>query len=262
MEDEEELSPSGDENEDPAEGDEVEDGDEGVEPSGDGDAEVGGGEEPGEPDGEQPGESSVPRPTGRELLELLAQDSTAQELMQAGLAELQARQAAEAAAKKDAEQFAELVKNEDYAGIGQAVVERQRKQEARASVKDDILHEEFDGVYKDIFAQPELQNLSAEEREKYAARNFPNDAAYVRALSHLISEKRAEARIEAEVEKRVKTRLEAGKNADTARKAATAVGKTPAVVGEGGASMSSSDRIRRGFATVFGLPGGDPEDDD
>lgn len=201
------------------------------------------------------------RPTGKDLLDMLAGDDEAKTLMSRALEEARVQREADEQARKDQEEFQALIDAKDYSAIGERLVERQVKEKARSEVADDVLKEQFEPVYTRLLAQPEMADLTAEEKESLNPRKFKNDAEYVTGIQDFIANKRFEARINTEVEKRFKARLEAKGNEEVAAKAKVSVGATPKGVGDNGMKhMSSADKIRSGLRAIIN-PDADGDDD-
>lgn len=263
--------------------DEVEDGDEGEEDPDEEDSSSNEGDDEGEGEGDdssasdssddttvggsgskgeasanaKPADGAV-RPTGQDLINLFAEDPVAQRLMATALENLRSEEAANEKARADAEAFRELIEKEDYAGIGQQLVERHRKEQARSEVAEDVLREQFAPVYTKLFAQPEMQNLTADEKASLNPQKFGSDAEYVTELQNFIANKRYEAKIEAEVERRLTTRRTAAENEAVAAKAKKAtVGATPGASGEATLYKSSADKIKAGLRAMI-----DPDGED
>lgn len=197
-------------------------------------------------------ESTVVSPTGKDLLDLLAADPDAQRLMRSSLEDLIAKKASEDAASAEAEEFQELIQKQDYAAIGQKLVERQQHAQAREEVSTQILKETFGPVYQDLFAQPELQKLTAEEKETLQPDKYSSDAHYVRALERFVLGKRHEAALEAEVTKRVKAITEAKANNTVGEKVrGKGIAAGPASVASSSPSKSSTDLIKHGLRAIF-----------
>lgn len=207
--------------------------------------------------------ASAVKPTGRELLELLAGDPDAQQLMASTLEEIMAENAKSAAAQQEADEIQELIKSGNHAELGRRVAERLQNQQVRQRVADDVLQETFRPVYADLFAQPELQNLSAEDKETLDPKKFASDAHYVRSLTEFIGAKRHEAAIEAEVQKRVAAALEAASNRETAgRVKRKSVGASPGGTEGSGPARTSRELLHHGLRAVFEPMVGDEDDED
>ncbi len=222
--------------------------------------EVGGGAE-GEPDGEQP-DAGEPV-SGLAQLRALLEDPEIQTTLQDQIADYQARMAQEAMSKQEAEAFQKLIDEEDWAGVGKAVVERNRQVAAQAQARDAVTKELFTPVYRDLLAQPEMQKLSAEDKAKLQVDNFPNHAAHTTAIASYIAEKRFEAQMETEVAKRVEAALTAEKNKETSgkAKAPSLAGRSPASIGVVQPKLSSADLIRSGLRGIIGMNDNDDGDE-
>jgi hypothetical protein len=212
---------------------------------------------------DSPAVDAVPAPTGRQILDLLAGSPEAQQEMANVLQEIMAANANSAAAQAEAKEFSDLVEKGDYGEIGRRIVQRSQDQAVRDRVAGEVLLEEFKPVYAEIFAEPELQNLSAEDKASLDPKNF-SDAQYVRALTKFVQTKRTEAAIEAEVEKRIKIRDEAAGNRDTAGKVKNkSVGASPGGTQGTGPARTSRELIASGLRSVINPPAdGDDDDDD
>jgi len=205
---------------------------------------------------------TVAPPAGKALLDLLAGDPEAQKLMASTLQDMIADNARTAETAAQTKEFTELVEKGDYAEVGRRIIERTQSQQARDAVADEVLKEVFQPVYADLFAQPELQNLSAEEKEALNPAKYDTDAHYVRRLSEVVQEKRFAKLVEDEVTKRIKARDDAAGNRKTADQAKRGTGTAPTAVPQvvGG---TSGERISRGLrVALFGEGGSDDGDDD
>lgn len=181
-----------------------------------------------EDDLEPAAEGTVVPPTGKAILDLLASDEEAQAIFSQTINNMMAENARTAEAQKEAAEFQELIKNGDHAEIGRRVLERATAQQNRSQIADEVLRETFQPVYTELFAQPEMQELTAEEKETLNPQKYASDAHYVRAVTEHIQTKRFNKAVEAEVEKRIKSRDEAAKNRKTADVAKTrSVGASP-----------------------------------
>lgn len=220
--------------------------------------EVGGGE--GEsPDGEKPSGATL---SGFEQLQQLLKDPEVQQTFQETLADYQARMAASAASEQEAEAFQKMLDDEDWEGVGKAVKAQRTQETVEAAVRTKLTQELFTPVYQSIFAEPEMQKLTAEDREKLHLDNFPSPAAHVAALKEFVAGKRFEAQVEAEVAKRVESAMEAAKNKEAAgkAKAPTLAGRSPAPVGVIQPKLSSSDLIKSGLRSIIGETNSDDDD--
>lgn len=242
------------EDEDGEDSDETEDADatDGDESS---DGDLDGGSGAGD-EGETP-KPEVTKPTGKDVLELLASDPEAQTLMASTLQQIMQENARSADAQAQAKEFQDLIDKGDYAEVGRRIVERTQSSAAREQVADEVLKEVFQPVYADIFAQPEMKELTTEDKEALAPAKFDSDAHYVRALEGFLQTKRFNKAVEAEVEKRIKTRDEASGNRETARTARTkSPAATASAVGATTGRSSSGARISAGLQHLFAGAGG------
>lgn len=214
--------------------------------------EVGGGDDPENPDGDSKPSGTL---SSYAQLQALLQDPEVQSTLTEQVADYQARMAAEAASTQEAEALQKMIADEDWEGVGKAVVTKAQQDTARTTVKEELTREMFSPVYADLFKQPEMQTLTAEDRERLHVDKFPNNAAHVAAVSGYIAEKRFNAQVEAEVTKRVATAIEAEKNKDTSvkAKAPSLAGRTPAAVGVVQPKLSSADLIRSGLRGIIGM---------
>lgn len=228
------------------------------ESSDDNDDEVGGG---GEGEGETPPATPVVEgPSGRALIEALTKDPEAQSVFQTMVEEYQRNAAAEAEQREEAEAFQELIRNEDWAGVGKAVVERQQREAARSTVAEEIRRTEFTPVYTELLSQPEMQGLTDTEKDALHMSKYATTAAHLKAVTEFVAAKRFNAQVEAEVEKRVKTAREADANREGAGKAKTkSLGASPAATGPAEGRATSADYIRQGLR---GIINPDAEDGD
>lgn len=197
-------------------GDDEEDADSADEADGDQAGGSGSAEDSEEDDSEDDDSTEVTKPSGADILALLAGDEEAQQLLQATYQQMQQEHAATEAARAEQEEFKQLVEKEDYAEIGRRIVDRSRDSATREEVSTQALQQEFQPVYQTLFAQPELKELSQEQKAELAPNKFANDASYTLALQAAILNKRWEKQLESEVDKRIKQRDEASKNRRTA----------------------------------------------
>lgn len=218
------------------------------------DTEGGSGDSEGDEDEEsdESPEASVVPPTGKAILDLLASDEEAQAIFSQTIQNMMAENARTAEAQREAAEFQELIKNGDHAEIGRRVLERATAQQTRSQIADEVSREMFQPVYTELFGQPEMQNLTAEEKEALDPRKAANDAQYVSTVTRFIENKRFEKRVEDEVAKRLKARDEAEGNrkaASTAKR--TSVGASPAATSPT-AVTNSRGLIASGLRGVFG----------
>lgn len=225
------------------------------------DDEVGGGEDDEAEEVETP---SVVKPTGADLLALLAEDPDAQTLMANALTEMQSAKERDAQTEAERAAFNKLVETEDYAGIGKTIIEQQRRDAARSAVTDEVLKEQFTPIYQDLLSQPEIKTLTAEEKLALAPKNFNSDAAYVKRLAEVVTEKRMEAKVEERANARAKELIEAARNGDVAAKAkvrSIAGGPPPSTSGSTAdfMKMRSGDILSQAFSAMLG--GGETQED-
>lgn len=202
---------------------------------------------------ESPEASHQPALTGQALLDLLAGNTEAQGLLSQTLQSMMAESARTAAAQAEAAELQQLIKDEKYDEVGKRIVERTQMDAARAQVEDTVLKQQFAPVYQDIFAQPELKVLTAEEREKLHPSKYNSDAEYVRGLTSFIEGKRFESKVQAEVTKRVEAELKARANGESSARSKTrSVAAGPGATAElAGARQSTTDLIRQGLRATF-----------
>lgn len=242
------------------EGDEEDEGegDDAADSGDSGDATVGGSGSKGAAPASAKPADSVARPTGKDLVDLFSTDEEAQRIVAGALESLRAEQAQNEQARKDAEAFQELIEKGDYDSVGRQLVERHRTEQARKEVADVVLKEQFTPVYQKLFAEPEMQNMTAEEKAALDPRKFNSDAEYVMELRGFIGAKRAEAKMEAEVERRFQERVKAAENGKTAEKAAKgSIAGTPGATGATSLYKTSSDKLKAGFRAMI-----DPDGED
>lgn len=202
-------------------------------------------------------------PKGEDLIKLLAGDTEAQSKLASTFQQMMLENARAAEAQEQAKEFQELIDKGDFAEVGKRIVERQQVQATRESVADEVLKEVFQPVYAELFSQPEIKELSAEERQALDPKRFASDAHYVRALTEHIAGKRFSKAVDAEVQKRLKTAQEAEANRKTAEGTRTkSIAGTPAASAAGSGRASSGDLIRRGLSAAFGGGSSDDGDED
>lgn len=199
-------------------------------------------------------EKPVVAPKGKDLVDLLTEDPEAQQILDKKFEDAVRKLRAEQTSKAEAEEFQALIDKGDYAEVGKRLVTRQQEQAARETVTDEILNEVFTPVYERLLAQPEMKNLTAEDRERLDLNKFSSDADYVVAIQNFINEKRAEKTIQAEVDRRVKEVLESKSNQQVAGKVAEpSLSASPASTEQSsGPRRSSSERLHDGFIKAFG----------
>ena len=223
------------------------------------DDEVGGGGDEGDPDGEP--KTPVVPVSGFEQLRTLLADPEISSTLQEQIAEYQARLRAEADTAAEAEAFQKLIQDGDLEGVGKIVVERMQTDAVKGQVRDAVTKEMFTPVYTELFAQPELQTLTAEDREKLNIDNFASPAAHVAAIGTFIAQKRFDAAVAAKVKEGVAEALAAEKNkaASEKVKAPSLAGRSPAPMGVIQPKVTSADLIREGLRGIIGIK---PDDDD
>lgn len=212
-------------------------------------------------EGEQPKPEAVV-PTGKALLELLAGDTDAQEELRNVMTGFLQEQQAQAASAADLAEWQSLIEKGDNEAIGQRVLTRLQEGAARQKVTDEILQEQFQPLYRQLFATDELKNLTAEEKLDLDPGKYSSDAAFLAKLVSTVTIKRAEAKFEEEVTKRIAARDEAAKNGATAGKVKRpGLGATPAVVAGSAPKRSAAERITAGLQKAMGLDSIDDDDD-
>lgn len=254
--DSEELEDQQDPNlgdEDPDESPDDEDEDEDPDSSGDeGDGAEGGGGDDEDPDGGTPKEPAVPL-TGRALVEALFNDEDAKGALQDALADYQRQMSEQANSREEAEKFQKLIDDGDYEGIGRIIIERQQTEAARATVTDALTQEVFNPVYRQLFAQPEMQDLTAEDKERLHLSKFKNHAEHVVALQDFISNKRGKATFDEAVKRGVEEALTAERNKASAEKAKTSSlgARSPVAAGPVNGPQSSADLLKSGLRALI-----------
>lgn len=261
------------ETEEPVEDDEetedeedTEDEDESEDDDSAGEADESGDDDSDESTAEQPAAAAVGTvvaPTGKDLVDLLAGDEEAQRLVSISLEDMMAERARTAEAAAEAAEFQGLIDSGDYRTIGERIVQKAQMEQARATVSESVLKEQFTPVYTEIMAQPEMQKLTADEREALNPTKFRSDAHYVMALQDFITTKRANTAMEAEVQRRVKAITEGEKHVAAAAKTTkrSISGVMPASTGPVEDRRTSSELIKSGLRRIF-EPDSIDEDED
>lgn len=242
--------------------DEDEDDEEVDDPDESGDTEEGtevGGGDGGEPDGAAASGANL---SGIEQLQQLLKDPDVAQTFQDQIADYQARMAAEAASTQEAEAFQKMIDDEDWEGVGKAVVARREHEAVTSVVKDQVTKEMFTPVYQELLAQPEMQKLTAEDRETLHLSKYPTPAAHVAAITSYIAGKRYEAQLAEGIRKGVEEALTAEKNKGTSEKAKapSLAGRTPASLGVSQPKLSSADLIRSGLRGIIDPTATDDDD--
>lgn len=207
--------------------------------------------------------TAVAPPTGKALLDLLAGDTDAQAIMQRTLTDMMAEQQRSAAAQAEAKEFQDLIEAGDHAEIGRRVLDRMTQTQTRSKVAEEVLRETFLPIYAELYAEPEMKNLTAEEKDALNPARAKSDAHYVRTLEQFIQAKRTNAAIEAEVTKRIKARDEAAGNRTVAEKARQrSISGSPSGTAMSGTGRDSRSMIATGLRSVFGVSTAESDDDD
>lgn len=160
----------------------------------------------------------LPKPTGQQLVDLLRGDEEAQKVIQQGLDNWLNKAAADAAAKKEQEEFQKLVESGDFEAIGKRYVEGLSEKAVREKVEVDV----YGQVYQALFKQPELMdaNLSDAEKARIDHTKYDSDDEYIAELTNFIAEKRAGKSVDDRVKTALDERIETLKNMKAAEVAA------------------------------------------
>jgi hypothetical protein len=155
----------------------------------------------------------IPKPTGKDLVDLLRDDPDAQKVIQTGLDNWLKTAAADAAAKDEQDKFQKLIESGDFEAIGKTYVQGLSEKSIREKAEVEV----YGQVYASLFSQPELLDgtLTAEEKQKLDHTQYESDDAYIRVLTDFVAEKRAGASIEDRVTKTLNERIETLKNLKT-----------------------------------------------
>lgn len=215
------------------------------------DPEGGGGAED-DPDEGDSKEPVVPL-SGLAQLQALLEDPEIQSTLGDQVAEYQRTMALEAERKTEAEAFQKLIADEDWEAVGKAVVSRSQESEARKAVSSEVQQEIFKPVYAELFAQPELQTLTAEDKLALHLDNFKSPAAHVAAISGFIQQKRSSADFDARVKAGVEEALAAEKNRAAAAKAKDPVlaGRSPSPIGLTTGKVTSASLLQEGWRSIL-----------
>lgn len=252
LDDEQELGDHEGADDEPDEDEDDEADDSGDTSDDEGDDAEGGGGEPAAGDDKPAGEPVVAL-TGRALVEALFNDEDAKGTLADALSEYQRQLDEQAASKEEAEKFQKLIEDEDYEGIGKIIIERQREEAARSTVTEAVTQEVFNPVYRKLFAQPEMQDLTAEDKEKLHLSKFENHADHVAAIQDFISTKRAKSNFDEAVKKGVEEALLAEKNKASAVKAKgpSLAGRAPVSAGTATGATSSASLLKSGLRALI-----------
>jgi len=214
---------------------------------------------------EDPNEETAPvtpMSSWAQFQELLKDPEVAQ-TFQDTVADYQARMTVEAALKQDAEALQKMIDDEDWEGVGKAVVERTRRDAVQKEVREAVVGDMFRPVYTELLSQPEMQNLTAEDREALHIDKFNgNHAAHTTAISSFIAKKRYDAEVAEAVKKGVADALEAEKNKGSSEKAKapSLAGRSPASLGVVQPKVTSADLIREGLRGIVGTQTADEDE--
>jgi hypothetical protein len=210
---------------------------------------VGGGADP-KPQGDA---AEQPKLTGQELLESLKGSPEAQALIQQQLDGWLQSAAATAAAKKQQDEFNQLIKDGDYETIGKRFVQNTEEQRVREAAAEEASVKAYGEIYRGLLAQPEMNDLTAEEKVKLDSANFATDAEYVLAITDHIAGRRGsksdDTRVNALVEERLTT-LSNMKAAATATSGSAAAALPAGQVGQAVPTTSRS-MIMEGYRELM-----------
>lgn len=215
------------------------------------DAEGGGGDSE-NPDGDTQDKPAVAL-TGKALVDALFNDQEAQQTLNDALQEYQRQLAEQANNREAAEKFQKLIDDEDYEAIGKIFVDERAAQAARQTATEAVSEEIFTPVYRKLFAQPEMQTLTDEDKAKLHLSQFDNHADHVAAIQDYISTKRAKNDFDAAVKAGVEEALTAERNKASAAKAKapSLAGRVPGSVGQTQGATSSADLLKSGLRALI-----------
>lgn len=195
-----------------------------------------------------PAVQESPKPTGKQLLDMLGSDTEAQKLIQAQLKGWLEQASAVADAKKEQEEFEKLIASGDFEEIGRRYVTQQQEQKIRNAAAEEAAQKAYGEVYERLFTQIGEFDLTAEDKERIDPNKFDSDAEYVLALTNFIHEKRAGADIGKMVDQLVQEKLEALKNMKAAQSNTTpSPSSLPGAVEAPGNNTSSRTLISEGL---------------
>lgn len=195
-----------------------------------------------------------PKLTGQALLEALRSSPEAQTLVQQQLDTWLQSAAADAADKKQQEEFNTLIADGNFEEIGRRYVRAESESKIRTAAENEATTKAYGEIYTNIFKQPELQALSADEKVKLDSGNFFTDAEYVLALTDFIAAKRSGSSDDERVNKLVDEKLEALRNIKASTSASQpSVSSLPGGLPHqpGSEKQTARDLIREGYHEVL-----------
>ncbi len=208
------------------------------------------------------GESQDQAPTGESLLDLFRRDPQAQALVREQAQAWANSQQTAAAAQKAQTEIDGLIDDGDYEELGKRFAKDTVTNRAGKVQADAALQEAFGGVYRELFALPELQNLTAEEKSKIDASKFTNDADYIPALLQLIVSKRAAGTLDKTVEDMLTEKLKVLENMAGAGNSAGGSPNVPGGTNPGGnlEGKSARELLTTGWSDILTKAGYPSED--
>lgn len=167
----------------------------------------------GEPPAEEPEAAPTPTVDATSILQSAEGQQVMRNQFNAWLQEMQSsgQRGAEAA------EVQKLIDENNVEELGRRWVEAAQK----SKVSGEAIENFLDKTYRDIFADPVFQGLTAEEARELSPDNFKSDSEYIRHLSQFMARKNREGGLEEMVEERLAQRLETLKNQKAGTKAAS-----------------------------------------
>lgn len=210
------------------------------------------------------GESQEP-PRGESLLDLFRKDPQAQELVRAQAQQWVSSQQTAAAVETAQKEIDGLINDEDFEELGKRFAKDTVTNRAGKVQADAALQEAFGGVYRELFALPELQNLTTEEKASLEASKFTSDAEYIPALLKMVVAKRVGGTLDETVNNMLTEKLKVLENMAGAGNA-NGSGSPNIPGGATGGNLegkSSRDLLSQGWAGILekaGYPNATDED--
>ncbi len=209
------------------------------------------------------GEPQDQAPTGESLLDLFRRDPKAQALVREQAQAWADSQQTVAAAQKAQTEIDGLIEDGDYEELGKRFAKDTVTNRAGKVQADAALQEAFGGVYRELFALPELQNLTTEEKSKIDASKFTNDADYIPALLQLVVSKRTAGTLDKTVEDMLTEKLKVLENMAGAGNSAGGSPNVPGGTNPGGnlEGKSARELLTTGWSDILNKAGYPSEDD-
>ncbi len=216
-------------------------------------------------DGDNKEGESQDQPKGESLLDLFRRDPQAQALVREQAQQWVSSQQTAAAAESAQKKIDGLIDDEDFEELGKLYAKDTVTNRAGKVQADAALQEAFGGVYAKIFALPEMQNLTAEEKATIDASKFTSDADYIPVLLQLVVSKRTAGTLDKTVDELLTEKIKALENMAGAGNANGGSPNVPGGTNSGGSleGKSSRDLLTAGWADILskaGFPNANDED--